>query len=124
MNRLLVALLAAVDALIAAAVGVAVVLAPLTVFWVFGLGGAADWAALWPASVRVWQFGQLVPLHIALPPEYLTATGISTDAATFVLSLAPLAFAAFTAVFAARSGARAARAGAWIVGVLTGSAVT
>jgi hypothetical protein len=124
MNRLLVALLAAVDALIAAAAGVAVILAPLTVFWVVGLGGTADWGALWPASVRIWQFGQLVPLQITLPPEYLTATGIPVDASSFWLSLAPLAFAAFTAVFAARSGARSARAGAWIVGVLAGAAVT
>lgn len=124
MNRLLVALLAAVDALIAAAVGVAVALAPLTVFWVLGLGGAAEWGALWPASVRIWQFGQLVPLQIALPPEYLTATGIPADAASFWLSLAPLAFAGGTAVFAARSGARAARAGAWVVGVGTSTVVT
>ena len=64
MNRLLVALLAALDALIAAAVGVAAALAPLTVLWVLGLGGTADWGALWPASVRLWQFGQLVPLAI------------------------------------------------------------
>ena len=108
MNRLLVALLAAVDALVAASVGVAAALAPLTVLWVFGLGGGADWGALWPASVRVWQLGQLVPLEIALPPEYLNATGIPAEAATFWLSLAPLAFTTFTAVFAARSGGRAA----------------
>lgn len=124
MNRLLVALLAAIDALIAAAAAVAVILAPLTVFWVLGLGGTADWGALWPASVRVWQFGQLVPLQITLPPEYLSATGIPTDASSFWLSLAPLAFAGFTAVFAARSGARSARAGAWIVGVCAGTAAT
>ena len=124
MNRLLVALLTAVDALIAAAVGIAAALAPLTVLWTVALGTGADWTALWPASVRLWQFGQLVPLQISLPPEYLTATGIPEEAATFWLSLAPLAFAGFTTVFAARSGARAARAGAWIVGVLSGAAVT
>lgn len=123
MNRLLVSLLAAVDALVAAAVGVAAALAPLTVLWVFGLGGGADWASLWPTSVRLWQLGQLVPLRITLPPEYLNAVGIPADAATFWLSLAPLAFTVFTAVFAARSGARAARAGAWVVGVVTGAVV-
>lgn len=123
MNRLLVALLAAFDALIAAAVGVAAVLAPLTVFWVVGLGGA-DWGTLWPTSVRIWQLGNLVPLQITLPPEYLTATGIPTDAGQFWLSLAPLAFAGGVAIFAARSGARAARAGAWILGVASGTLVT
>lgn len=121
MNRLLVAVLAAIDAVIAAAVGVAAALAPLTLFWVLGLGGTADWGALWPAAVRVWQLGHFVPLHITLADEYLIATGIPVDGAQFVLSLAPLAFAVFTAVFAARSGARAARAGAWLVGVGAGT---
>ena len=45
MHRLIVAILAAVDAAIAAAVGIAATLAPLTLLWVFGLGGTADWGA-------------------------------------------------------------------------------
>ncbi|NNH04494.1 cell division protein PerM, partial [Microbacterium ulmi] len=123
MHRLIVAFLAAFDAVIAAAVGVAATLAPLTLLWIFGFGGAAPWSLLWPASASVWQLGHLVPLHIALPPEYLAATGIAQDAASFVLSLAPLAFAGFTAIFAARSGARASRADAWITGVVVGTVV-
>lgn len=123
MHRLIVAFLAAVDAAIAVAVGLAATLAPLTVLWVFGLGGTADWGVLWPAAVTVWQFGNLVPLDVTLPSEYLAATGIDGAAASFTLSLAPLAFATFTTVFAARSGVRASRADAWLTGVLTGSAV-
>ncbi|MDR7188931.1 hypothetical protein J2Y46_001754 [Microbacterium sp. BE35] len=123
MHRLIVALLASVDAVIAAAVGLAVTLAPLTLLWVFGFGGGADWGVLWPSAVSVWQLGNLVPLSIALPPDYLAATGIDAGAASFVLSLAPLAFAGFTAIFAARSGARASHADAWLTGVLTSSAV-
>jgi len=123
MHRLIVALLSAVDAAIAAAVGLAATLAPLTLLWVFGFGGGADWGVLWPAGVSVWQLGNLVPLHITLPPEYLAATGIDADAASFVLSLAPLAFATFTAVFAARSGARASHADAWVTGVATSTTV-
>ncbi|GAA5200022.1 cell division protein PerM [Microbacterium jejuense] len=123
MHRLIVALLSAVDAAIAAAVGLAATLAPLTLLWVFGFGGGADWGVLWHAGVSVWQLGNLVPLHITLPPEYLAATGIDASAASFVLSLAPLAFATFTAIFAARSGARASHADAWIVGVVTSTAV-
>ncbi|MBD3941809.1 hypothetical protein IF188_08900 [Microbacterium sp. NEAU-LLC] len=123
MHRLIVALLSAVDAAIAVAVGLAATLAPLTLLWVFGFGGGADWGVLWPAAVSAWQLGNLVPLHITLPPEYLAATGIDASAASFVLSLAPLAFATFTAIFAARSGARASHADAWIVGVVTSTAV-
>lgn len=123
MHRLTVALLAAVDAAIAVAVGIAATLAPLTLLWVFGLGGGADWSALWPAAVTVWQFGNLVPVFVTLPADYLAATGIDRAAASFTLSLSPLAFAAFTAIFAARSGVRASRAEAWGTGVGTGTAV-
>src|SRR5690606_17747888 len=65
----------------------------------------------------------LVPLPLALPDEFIVQTGIPVDAASFTLSLAPLAIASFTAIFAARSGTRAAGAGAWITGVLAGTVV-
>lgn len=120
MNRLLVALLSAVDALVAVAVGLVAALAPLTVMWAFGLGGGADWTALWPAAARVWQLGHAVPVAITLPEDYLAVAGVSESAASFVLSVGPLAFAAFTMIFAARSGARAARAWSWPLGVGAG----
>lgn len=123
MHRLIVVILSAVDAAVAAAVGIAATLAPLTLVWVLALGGSADWTALWPASATIWQFGNLVPLQVQLPGDYLAAAGIDPAAASFVLSLAPLAFAGFTAIFAARSGVRASRADAWITGVVTGSLV-
>ncbi|HYI51375.1 MAG TPA: DUF6350 family protein [Microbacterium sp.] len=121
MHRLIVVILSAVDAAIAAAVGIAATLAPLTLLWVLALGGSADWAALWPASATIWQFGNLVPLQVTLPGDYLAVAGIDPAAASFVLSLAPLAFAGFTAIFAARSGVRASQADAWIIGVVTGT---
>src|SRR5690606_25216840 len=96
-------------------------LAPLTLLWIFGLDGGADWSALWPAAARIWQAGHLVPLHVHLGDEYAAIAGIPADATAFVFSLAPLAFAVFTAVFAARSGARAARAGSWTTGVVAGT---
>lgn len=121
MNRLLVALLAAFDAVIAAAIGVAAALAPLVLLWAFGFGGTVRWSGLWPASVRVWQAGHLVPTQVALPVDEVSAAGFPGDAASFVFSLAPLAFAVFTALLAVRSGARAARSGAGPTGVLAGT---
>lgn len=121
MQRLLVALLAAFDAAIAAAVGLAVLLAPLTLLWTLAFGAAADWGALWPLTGTLWQFGHGVPIDIALPTETLTALGIAPDAASFTLSVTPLAFLVFTLLFAARSGARAARAGAWLLGPAAGT---
>ncbi|PZU40668.1 MAG: hypothetical protein DI573_03330 [Microbacterium sp.] len=123
MYRVLVALLCALDAAIAAAVGLAMVAAPLTLLWVFGMGSAADWAALWPATGAIWQLGHLVPMQITLPAE-LIAAGIPVDAASFPLSVAPLALAVFSAVFGLRSGARAARAGAWLTGAASALAVS
>jgi hypothetical protein len=122
MHRLLVALLAALDAVLAAAGGIAVILAPLALLWVFGVGDP-DWGALWPAAASIWHLGHLVPVAVTLPDAYLAATGIDPTFASFTVSLAPLAFAAFTALFAARSGARAAAAGAAITGWLSGSVV-
>ncbi|WP_448719926.1 cell division protein PerM [Microbacterium natoriense] len=121
MQRLLVALLAAFDAAIAAAVGLAVLLAPLTLLWTLAFGVAADWGALWPLTGTLWQFGHGVAIDISLPTEVLTSVGIAPDAATFTLSVTPLAFLVFTLLFAARSGARAARSGAWLLGPLVGS---
>ncbi|MDQ1123077.1 cell division protein PerM [Microbacterium trichothecenolyticum] len=122
MHRLLVALLAALDAVLAAAGGIAVILAPLTLLWVVGVA-SPDWGALWPTTAAVWHLGHLVPIAVTLPDTYLAATGIDPAFATFTLSLAPLAFAASTALFAARSGVRAGEAGAGLTGWLAGSVV-
>jgi hypothetical protein len=121
MQRLLVALLAAFDAAIAAAVGLAALLAPLTLLWTLAFGVAADWGALWPLTGTLWQFGHGVAIDISLSTETLTAIGLAPEAAAFTLSVTPLAFLLFTLLFAARSGARAARAGAWLLGPLVGS---
>src|SRR5690554_3316548 len=121
MQRLLVAILAAVDAAIAAAVGLVVLLAPLTLLWTLAFGAAADWGALWPVAGTLWQFGHGVPLEISIPDDVVVAVGLAPDAARFSLSLAPLAFLVFTLLFAARSGTRAARSGAWLLGVVSGA---
>lgn len=122
MQRLLVAILAAVDAAIAAAVGLAVLLAPLTLLWTVAFGGAADWGALWPLTGTLWQFGHGAPLSIDLSTEVVRAVGVAPEAAAFTLSVTPLALLVFTLLFAARSGTRAARAGAWPLGVVAGTA--
>ncbi|MBO0981900.1 DUF6350 family protein [Microbacterium sp. SD291] len=122
MQRLLVALLAAIDAAIAAAAGLAVLLAPLTLLWTLAFGVTADWGALWPLTGTLWQFGHGVPVEVAVPDDVLRATGIAADAASFTLSVAPLAFLVFTLLFAARSGARAAHSGAWLLGSASGAA--
>lgn len=121
MQRLLVALLAAFDAAIAAAVGLAVLLAPLTLLWTLAFGATADWGALWPLTGTLWAFGHGAPLDVTIADAVLVAVGVPAEAARFTVSVTPLALLVFTALFAARSGGRAARAGAWITGVLSGT---
>ena len=123
MQRLLVALLAAFDAAIAAAVGLVALLAPLTLLWVVAFGVTADWGALWPLTGTLWEFGHGVPLAVTLPDTLLVALAIPPAAADFAVSITPLAFLLFTLLFAARSGGRAAKAGAWLLGALSGSVV-
>ncbi|WOF23993.1 DUF6350 family protein [Microbacterium betulae] len=124
MHRILIALLAAFDALVAAAVGLVVVLAPLTLLWVFAFGVDADWAALWPATARIWQLGALVPVSFAFDDAAVVALGLPADGASFALSLAPLALTVFAVVFAARSARRAVRSGGAATGVVAGIAAT
>lgn len=123
MQRLLIVLLAAVDAVVAAATGLALLLAPLTVFWAISFGTRADWGALWPTTATLWQFGHGAPLAVSLSDQVVRSTGIDSTAAHFVLSVPPLLFLAFTVIAAARSGRRAARAGSWITGVVSGTLV-
>ena len=123
MQRVIVLLLAALDAAIAAAIGLAAVLAPFTLLWVLSFGVDADWGALWPVSGTLWQFGHGVPLQVVLPDAVLSGLAIPKEAATFALSVPPLAILLFTVIFAARSGRRAAIAGAWLSGVLSGAVV-
>ena len=123
MQRLLVALLAAFDAAIAAAVGLVVLLAPLTLLWTLAFGITADWGALWPLTGTLWEFGHGAPLAVTIPDELLVALAIPSEAASFAVSITPLAFLLFTLLFAARSGGRAANAGAWLLGSLSGSIV-
>ncbi|WP_200847228.1 DUF6350 family protein [Microbacterium sp. 18062] len=122
MHRILVLLLSALDAIVAAAIGIAVALAPLTVLW-FVAFGAPDLSAIWQTSAAIWQLGHAVPLQVALPELYVAQAGIDPALAAFAVSLPPLGFAAFSLLFGARSGARAARAGAWVTGVATGAVV-
>jgi len=121
MQRLLVALLAAFDAAIAAAVGLVVILAPFTLLWTLAFGATADWGALWPLTGTLWAFGHGVPIDVTIAQEVLVAVGVPAEASIFTVSVAPLAFLVFTLLFAARSGARAANAGAWLTGMLSGT---
>ncbi|MGF3056968.1 cell division protein PerM [Microbacterium sp. YY-01] len=123
MQRFLVAILAAVDAVVAAAIVVAALAAPLTILWAVAFGVTGNWDALWPTVAAIWRLGHGAPLAIDIAEDAVRALGIAPDAAQFTVSLPPLGIMLFTLIFAARSGRRAVRAGSWVVGVGTGTVV-
>lgn len=119
MRRPLIALLAAVDAVVITLATLAALFAPLTVAWVM----SGRWFSLWPTTSSLWAFGFGAPLDVAIATDALPHLGIDRDAATFVVSLAPIVLAIAVTWFAYGSGARSARAGSARVGATAGIAV-
>ena len=54
MNRTTVALLAALEAVIVAAVGLGIALVPLTILWAAQYHLAVDWFIFWRAAGDIW----------------------------------------------------------------------
>ena len=106
MNRTIVALLAALEALIAVAVGIGIVLVPLTVLWAAQFGMAVDWAVFWRAAADVWLAGHGVDLAVTLPAVTVATLGLPAASAAFPLTIAVLGFALLTAAFGVRAGLR------------------
>ena len=76
MNRRLTALLAAFEALLVVAIGVAIPLLPLTLLWAFQYGLAIDWTVFWRASVDIWLLGHGVDVRLTLDPLAAAALGL------------------------------------------------
>lgn len=108
MNRTTVALLAALEAVIVAAIGLAVCLVPLTVLWAAQYHLAGDFAIVWRATADIWLIGHGVDLTVTLDPQLVGSLGLPAAAAPFQLTIALLGFAALTAGLGVRTGLRAA----------------
>lgn len=108
MNRTTVALLAALEAVIVAAIGLGICLVPLTVLWAaqYQLGG--DFTVVWKAAADIWLVGHGVNLTVALDPQTVATLGLPAAAAPFQITIALLGFAALTAGLGVRTGMRAA----------------
>jgi hypothetical protein len=106
MNRPATVLLAALDALIGAAIGVGIALIPLTILWATQFGLAIDWLAFWRAAGSIWLLGNGVDLLLAIDPDTALRLGIAGADVPFEIGLAPLGFAVVTLAIGARSGHR------------------
>lgn len=123
MNRTTVALLAALEALIAVAVGVGIVLVPLTLLWAAQFGMSVGWLVFWRAGVDVWLAGHGVDLTVALPSGTVAALGLPGAASAFPITIAVLGFALLTLAFGVRTGLRATLTPQWRLGAVVAVAV-
>ncbi|MCU1438557.1 MAG: hypothetical protein JWP66_1644, partial [Naasia sp.] len=106
MNRSMTAVSAALDAVLAAGVGLAVLLAPLTALWAFQYGLAIDWSAFYRAAADAWLLGHGVDVRFVLDPALAAGLGLADAEAPFVVTIGLLGVGLGTAVLAARTGAR------------------
>lgn len=123
MTRTTVALLAALEAAIAALVGLGVVLVPLMLLWAIHFGLTLDASIFLRATADVWLLGHGVDLTVQLDPLTAELTGVPGAAEPFAITVALLGFAFVTVLFGVRVGRRAAAAGHGVAGVLASAAV-
>jgi len=107
-SRAVVAFLAAFEALITAAIGLGVALAPLTVVWAVQYRMAVPWGAFWRAATDAWLLGLGVDLHVDLDRVTALGLGLPGAVAPFTVTIGALGVALFTVAMGARVGRRAA----------------
>jgi hypothetical protein len=100
LNRRLTFLLAAFEALLVAAIGFGILLAPLTVVWLFENDPTIDWLLPFRASADVWLMAH--GTRLVVPAG---AFG-STEVPAFVVSMIPLGISLLIAHLANRMGLR------------------
>lgn len=122
MRSLVTAVIAAIEAAAAAALGLAIAVVPALVLWAVTFGLAAEPSAVFAGGAAVWSLGHFAPLTFTLTPELALSFGLPAEAFTVVLSLAPLGLTLLTALLAVRAGWRlGTRGGVGAAGVLGGA---
>ena len=111
MRRTTIALLAALEASVAALIGLGIALVPLMLLWAVHFGLAVDAAVFFRAAADVWLLGHGVDLVVQLDP--VTAGRIALPGAgdPFPITIALLGFALITVAFGRRIGRRSAAGG-------------
>ncbi|MDR6971416.1 DUF6350 family protein [Leifsonia shinshuensis] len=119
MSRTSVALLAALEALIVAAIGLGICLVPITILWAAQYHLGADFTVVWRSAADIWLVGHGVNLTVALDPQTVAQLGLPAAAAPFQVTIALLGFAALTAGLGVRTGLRAAETDERLIGALS-----
>lgn len=119
MSRTSVALLAALEALIVAAIGLGICLVPITILWATQYHLGADFAVVWHSAADIWLVGHGVNLTVALDPQTVAQLGLPAAGTPFQVTIALLGFAALTAGLGVRTGMRAAETAQRLIGALS-----
>jgi hypothetical protein len=122
MNRLTVILLAALDAVITLAVGLAIPLVPLTIAWMMQFAGGAGWTVFWRAACDIWLLGQGIDVTITMSPTVAAQFGLS-GLTVFPITVAVLGFALLTAGLGVRMGRRALASSHPLIATVVGTVV-
>ena len=111
MRRTTIALLAALEASVAALIGLGIALVPLMLLWALHFGLAVDATVFLRTAADVWLLGHGVDLVVQLDP--VTAGRIALPGAgdPFPITIALLGFALITVAFGRRIGRRTAAGG-------------
>ncbi|HEY6800277.1 MAG TPA: DUF6350 family protein, partial [Agromyces sp.] len=106
MRRTTIALLAALEAFVAALIGLGVVLVPLMLMWAIHFGLALDVTVLLRVVADVWLLGHGVDLVVQLDPVTSARLALPGAGDAFPITIALLGFAFVTVLFGRRIGRR------------------
>jgi len=111
MRRTTIALLAALEASVAALIGLGIVLVPLMLLWAVHFELAVDAAVFLRAAADVWLLGHGVDLIVQLDPLTSGRIPLAGAGDPFPITIALLGFALVTVAFGRRIGRRSAAGG-------------
>ena len=116
MNRTLIALLAALESLLAVGIGLGITLVPLSLMWAVQLDTGIGWDVFYRAAADIWLVGHGVDLTIILDPVLAAAVNLPGADQPFMISIAPLFFTVLTILLGVRLGRKSLESGARFVG--------
>jgi hypothetical protein len=115
-NRTLIALLAALESLLAVGIGIGISLLPLSLMWALQLETGVGWDVFYRASADIWLVGHGVDLTVTLDPVLAAAVNLPGAEKPFLISIAPLFFSLLTILLGVRLGRKSLESGARFVG--------
>ena len=110
MRRTTIALLAGLEASVAALIGLGIALVPLMLLWAVHFGLAVDAAVFLRAAADVWLLGHGVDLVLQLDPVTAGRIGLPGAGDPFAVTIALLGFALLSVAFGRRIGRARSRA--------------